>query len=78
MVNPILECDQVPSDEFAAGAVEFVTMADLEHFPQSLVRIEADALRIGNSNEHKIKKLLDTGQSLVEPLAKESVVNPTE
>jgi len=46
LVDPILERDQVPCDEFTAGAVEFMTMPDLEDFPQALVRIEADAVGI--------------------------------
>jgi hypothetical protein len=46
LVDPILERDQVPCDEFTAGSVEFMTMPDLEDFPQALVRIEADALGI--------------------------------
>ena len=46
LVDPLLERDQVPCDEFTAGAVEFMTMPDFEDFPQALVRIEADAVGI--------------------------------
>jgi hypothetical protein len=61
LVETFLKCDQVPCNEFSAGAREFMRMADLEHLRQALVGIEADAVLVGNGDEHKVKKLFQTG-----------------
>ena len=78
LVKSFLECDQAPRNEFTAGAGEFVRMADLEHFRQALVGIEADTVAIGNGDEHEIEKLLESSQSQIESLAEESMVYPAE
>jgi len=61
LVEAFLKGDQAPRDEFIAGASEFVGMANLEYFRQTLVGIEADAVPIGNGDEHKVEKLLQAG-----------------
>ena len=38
-------------------------MPNLEDFPQALARIEADAVTIGNGDEHKVEQLFNTGQT---------------
>ena len=43
-----------------ARAGEFVTMANIENFPQALVGIEAHAILIGNGDENEIKKFFQT------------------
>jgi hypothetical protein len=64
--------------EFIAGAEKFVTMANIENFPEAIVRIEAHAILIGNGNENEIEKFFQTRQSLVESLPKEPMIDPTE
>jgi hypothetical protein len=78
LIDPLLECDQVAGDEFTAGAVEFVGKADIEKFRQPFVGIKADPVPIGNRDQHEVEQLLQASQSLVESLAEESMVDPTE
>ena len=61
LVEAFLKGDQAPRNEFIAGASEFMRMANLEYFRQALVGIEADAVPIGNGDEHEVEKLLQAG-----------------
>jgi hypothetical protein len=60
LVDPIFECDQISRYEFIAGAGEFVTMTNLENFPEARVGIEAHTIAIGNGNENKIEEFFQT------------------
>jgi hypothetical protein len=54
LIDPVLECDQIPRNEFIAAAGEFVSMANLKNFSQAFVGIEAHAFAIGNGDENEI------------------------
>lgn len=54
LIDPILECDQVPRNEFIATAGKFVGMANLENLSQAFVGIEAHPFTIGNGDENEI------------------------
>jgi len=58
LVEAFLKGNQVPRNEFIAGASEFMRMANIKYFPQAPVGIKADAVPIGNGDEHKVEKLL--------------------
>lgn len=57
LVDPIFKCDQISRHEFLTGAGEFVPVMNLEEFPQTFIRIETDAIPIGNSDQHQVEKL---------------------
>jgi len=54
LIDPVLECDQIPRNELIASAGEFVSMTNLENFSQAFVGIEAHAFAIGNGDENEI------------------------
>jgi hypothetical protein len=78
LIGSILKCNQVACDKFTAGAGEFVGKADIQQFPQPFVGIKAHPIPIGDSDEHQVEKLFQAGQSMIEPFAEKSMVNPTE
>jgi hypothetical protein len=78
LVDPLLECNEAAVNQFIACAGEFVRVANLEDFRQALIGIEAHTIPVGNGDEHKIEKLLEAGQSLVESLAKKPMIDPAE
>ena len=58
LIDLLLERDQIPCNEFIAGACELVRKANLENFGQAFVGIKTHAIAIGNGNENEIKKFL--------------------
>ena len=57
LVDPIFKRDQISRHKFLTGAGEFVPVMNLEEFPQTFIRIETDAIPIGNSDQHQVEKL---------------------
>jgi hypothetical protein len=78
LVNASLEENQASIHQFIARAGEFVLMPNIEDFRQAFVGIETHAILIGNGNENEIEQLFQSGEALVESIAQESMINPTE
>jgi hypothetical protein len=60
LIDPVLECDQTPVNQFLARAGEFVRMANVEDFRQAIVGIETHTLPVGNGDKNEIEQLLQS------------------
>jgi hypothetical protein len=74
----MLEGDQVTRRELTAGTGQLVGMMDLKQFCQTFVGIKTHPVPIGDGYEHEVEKLFQPGQSQVESLPEESMIDPTE